>query len=247
MKYFFLVPVIYLYCDGWIKSSSILTGLATGLLVAAFLAYASFHISFGAYLIAFCRKPTKEKLIALSFDDGPHPEYTPQTLNILKQYDLKATFFVIGARIAGNENILKRIHTEGHQTGNHSFSHKNTFPLLGAKKMAADLLQCEQAIEQVTGCAVKWFRPPFGVTNPNVAKAVKIRNYKVAGWSIRSLDTVKTDKDKVVRRVVSKLHPGAVVLLHDHLPDTPYILEQIIVQAKEKGYEFVTVERLFSC
>ena len=222
------------------------SGLASFLLLAAFFGYASFDISFGYYLRAFCRKPTREKLLALTFDDGPHPEHTLQTLDILKQYDIKAGFFVIGERIAGNEHIVKRIQADGHQTGNHSFSHKKTFPWLGAKKMAADMLLCEQAICRVTGYEPKWFRPPFGITNPNVAKAVKMRGYQVAGWSIRSLDTVKSKKDEVVRRVVSKLRPGAVVLLHDHLPDTPYILEQIIRQAREQGYAFVTVEQLFS-
>jgi len=229
----------------WVKSGALMAGLMSSLLFAAFYIYATFDISFGLHLRAFCRKPIKEKLLALTFDDGPHPEHTLQALDVLKQYDVKATFFVIGSRIAGHEDIVKRIHAEGHQTGNHSFTHKNTFPFLSAKRMAADMLLCGQAIHEVTGCDAKWFRPPFGVTNPNVAKAVKTRNYKVAGWSIRSFDTVIADKDKVVRRVVSRLRPGAVVLLHDHLPDMPYILEQIIGQAKEKGYGFVTVEQLF--
>ena len=229
----------------WLRSETLWMIFGVFLLLSAFYVYTSFDLSFGYYLRAFCRKPTNEKTVALTFDDGPHPEHTPRVLDILKQYDVQATFFLIGRRIAGNEEIVRRIHAEGHQTGNHSFSHTNTFPFYGAKRMAADMLQCGQAICQVTGCVPEWFRPPFGVTNPNVAKAVKIRNYKVAGWSIRSLDTVKSDKEKVVRRIVSRLRPGAVVLLHDHLPNTPYIVEQIIRQAKEKGYDFVTVEQLF--
>ena len=216
------------------------------LMIAAFVAYyASFTISSGVYLHAFCRKSTKEKLVAFTFDDGPHPEHTSRVLDVLKQYDVKATFFVIGERIAGNEDILKRMQADGHQIGNHSFSHKKTFPLLGAKKMAADMQQCEQAIVQAIGCQTKWYRPPFGVTNPDVAKAVKIQGYQVAGWSIRSLDTIKSDSEKVVRRVVSRLRPGAVILLHDHLPNTSCILEQIILQAREKEYIFVTIKQLF--
>ena len=228
------------------ESGALWSGLAASLMVASFLAYASFTISFGFYLRAFCRKSTKEKFLALTFDDGPHPEYTHQVLDILQKHDIIATFFVIGERIAGNEDVLKRMQTSGHQIGNHSFLHKNTFPWLHANKMALDLLQCEQAIGQAIGYQTKWFRPPFGVTNPNVAKAVRIRGYRVAGWSIRSLDTVTSDKEKVVRRVVSRLQPGAVILLHDHLPNTPCIVEQIVRQAKEKGYTFLTVEQLFN-
>ena len=227
------------------ESGAIWTGLASGLMVIAFFTYASFSISFGLYLRAFCRKPTQEKLLALTFDDGPHPEYTPQVLDVLKQYDVKATFFVIGERIAGNEDILKRMPAEGHQIGNHSFSHKNTFPWLDAKKMASNLLQCEQAIEQAVGYQATWFRPPFGVTNPTMAKTVKMLGYRVAGWSIRSLDTIKRDKQKVVQRVVSRLKPGAVILLHDRLPETHRVAEQIIRQAKEKGYAFSTFEEMF--
>jgi peptidoglycan/xylan/chitin deacetylase (PgdA/CDA1 family) len=211
----------------------------------ALFVYASFSISFGFYLRAFCRKPTNEKLLALTFDDGPHFIYTKEVLDILKKNDVKATFFIVGNQIFFCKDILRRTLVEGHQIGNHSFTHKNNFPWLGVKKMASNLLQCEQAIEQAAGYQTKWFRPPFGVTNYDVAKAVKIRGYRVAGWSIRSLDTVMSDKEKVVRRVISRLRPGAVILLHDCLPNTPYIAEQIIRQAKGKGYTFVTVEEMF--
>jgi len=240
-----IIMTVNSFFQSLFASGAIWSGMASGLMVIAFFTYASFSISFGFYLRAFCRKITKEKLLALTFDDGPHAEYTPRVLDVLKQHDVKATFFVIGERIAGNEAILKRIQAEGHQIGNHTFSHKNTFPWLGVKKMALNLLQCEQVIEQVIGYQPNWFRPPFGVTNFNVAKAVKILGYRVAGWSIRSLDTVKLDKGKVVQRVVSRLRPGAVILLHDRLPNTPFVAEQIIRQAKEKGYTFVTVDEMF--
>ncbi|MDR1155183.1 MAG: polysaccharide deacetylase family protein [Bacteroidales bacterium] len=219
-------------------------GLGLLLLFTAFLIHASFSISSGFYVRAFCRRHTKEKLIALTFDDGPHPAYTPQVLDVLKQYGVKAAFFVIGERIAGNENILERTCMEGHLIGNHSFTHKNTFPLFGRAKMVFDLCLCDSTIARTVAPCSGWFRPPFGVINPNVAKAVKMLKYQVAGWSIRSLDTVKSDKDRVVKRVVSRLHPGAVILLHDPLPDAPYILEQVIRQAVGKGYRFARIDEL---
>ncbi len=215
--------------------------LLGGLLFVA--AYASFNIRSGVYVRAFCRKNTVSKRIALTFDDGPHPVYTPQVLDLLKQYNAKATFFVIGKNIENNEQVMKRIYENGHQIGNHSYTHRNTFPLLNPRKMADDLLQCEQAIEQSTGYKTEWFRPPFGVTNPFVAKALKTMNYRVAGWSIRSLDTI-FDKDKAVKRVVRRLKPGAIILLHDRLPDISYILEKILQQASDAGYDFTTIADL---
>jgi peptidoglycan/xylan/chitin deacetylase (PgdA/CDA1 family) len=239
--------IIFLQAVGTLSS---LWGWGLGffllLLLPAFLAYASFSISSGIYVRAFCCKRTREKLIALTFDDGPHPAYTPQVLDVLKRYGVKAAFFVIGERIAGNEDVLERACVEGHRIGNHSFTHKNTFPLLGLKRMAFDMHLCDSDVARATGQCAQWFRPPFGITNPNVAKAAKMLKYKVAGWSIRSLDTVKSDKDKVVKRVVSRLQPGAIVLLHDHLPDAAYILEQVIRQAAEKDYRFVTLDELES-
>lgn len=218
-------------------------GIVLILCIALFVWF-SFSVSLGFYVRTFCRKHTEQKLLALTFDDGPHPTYTPQVLDVLKRYGVKATFFVIGGCIAGNEGVLRRIHEEGHQVGNHSFSHKNTFPLLGKVSMMADMHRCESVITAVTGQRPRWFRPPFGVTNPNVAKAVKILNYRVAGWSIRSLDTVISDKDRVVKRVVLRLRPGRIILLHDHLPNTPYIMEELIRQAVEKGYRFATIDEL---
>jgi len=225
----------------FISYSVFWTSLSVGFFLIAFFGYASFNISFGLYLKAFCRKQTNEKIVSLTFDDGPHPENTLRVLDVLKKYNIKATFFVIGSQIVGNEDVLKRTVLEGHHVGNHSFSHKNTFPFFSTQKMVDDILYCEQAIFRSIGCKTKWFRPPFGVTNPNVSKAVKRTGYKVAGWSIRSLDTVKSDKDAVARRVVSKLHPGAVILLHDNLRDTPYILEEIIINALKQGYGFEIV------
>jgi peptidoglycan/xylan/chitin deacetylase (PgdA/CDA1 family) len=235
---FFLQAVFVFPSFFWIFPAVILIFLA-------YYGYACFNMSLGVYLSAFCRKHTREKLIALTFDDGPHPEHTYQVLDVLKKNDVKATFFVIGKNIAGNEAVLKKIYSDGHQIGVHSFSHRNIFPFSGKKKIAADLLQCEQAIVRTTGYKPTWFRPPFGVTNPDVAKAVNVREYKVAAWNIRSFDTVISNKNKIVKRVVSRLSPGAVVLLHDRLPHTPDVLEHIIRKAVEMGYGFVTVEQMF--
>ena len=213
-------------------------------LVIGFLVYASFNVRSGVYVKAFCSASPEKKQIAVSFDDGPHSIYTPLVLDVLAKYNIKATFFLIGKNIPGNEEILQRMVREGHQIGNHSYSHGNTFPVMNTPEMAGDLLLCEQMIEESTGYQVKWFRPPFGVTNPMVAAAVKERGYLVAGWNIRSLDTVKTTGN-VIRKIKSRIKPGAIILLHDHLPGCTSVLEDILPYAGNEGYSMVTIEELF--
>ncbi|MDR2037673.1 MAG: polysaccharide deacetylase family protein [Bacteroidales bacterium] len=214
-------------------------------LLLAFLVYASFHISSGVYVQAFCRGNTPDKKVALTFDDGPHEKYTPQVLDILYKYKAKASFFVIGKNVKGHEKILMRMKDDGHIIGVHSQTHHSAFPFFSVSKIIKELRLCARRIEYITGYAPVWFRPPFGVTNPSIASAIKKQDFLVAGWNIRSLDTV-IDKNRVIQKVLSRLQPGAIVLLHDHLPDAPYILEEILKHATEQGYEFVTVEEMYT-
>jgi len=110
--------------------------------------------------------------------------------------------------------------------------------------MEQDLMKTEGLFLKVTGMKPFLFRPPYGVTNPVVAKVAKNLGYKVIGWSVRSLDTVIMDADKITERVVERLHPGAVILMHDDRDVTPKALEMIITRAKEEGYRFVGLDEL---
>lgn len=205
--------------------------------VLAFLFYASYSIKSQVYVKALCRVKTAEKVVYLTFDDGPDAEQTPQVLDVLKRNNATATFFCIGSRIAGNEALLKRMADEGHQIGIHSFSHANGFPLYGRGRMIADIRQCQQAIEQATGSTTTLFRPPFGVTNPTISKAVKSLNLKTIGWSIRTYDTNGADHAKIARRISRQLCPGAIILLHDRLPQSAERLQMVIEAVKKAGYE----------
>ncbi|MBR2195106.1 MAG: polysaccharide deacetylase family protein [Salinivirgaceae bacterium] len=210
--------------------------------ILAFLFYASYSIKSQVYVKALCRVKTAEKVVYLTFDDGPDAEQTPQVLDVLKRNNAKATFFCIGSRIAGNEALLKRMADEGHQIGIHSFSHANGFPLFGRGRMLADIRRCQQAIEQATGSTTTLFRPPFGVTNPTIGKAVKNLNLKTIGWTIRTYDTNGANNAKIARRISRQLRPGAIILLHDRLPQSAERLQMVIEAVKVAGYEVGRLE-----
>ncbi len=164
--------------------------------------------------------------IQLSFDDGPHPTITPQILRILKKYNQKALFFCIGKNIEKYPETAKQIVQEGHKIGNHSYSHAYTFDFFSVKKVQKELQKTNEIIEKITGTECTVFRPPYGVTNPNIAKAVKNLNMQAVGWSIRSLDTLG-DKESIKNRI-KKAKPGDIILFHDTKENTPEILEDFL-------------------
>ena len=133
--------------------------------------YGCYYVGSNFFIKVFCSATTGQKEIAISFDDGPAPSYTTEILQLLKQDNIKATFFCIGNRIAGNENILKQIQEGGHVIGNHSYSHHFWFDMFSSKKMLADMKMMDHEMEKVTGLRPKLFRPPYGVTNPNLKKS----------------------------------------------------------------------------
>lgn len=206
------------------------------LLVLVFLFYASYSIQAGIYLKACCRIPTDEKIVILTFDDGPDEFQTPKVLDVLKEYGVTATFFCIGSKVKGNEAIVRRIVEEGHSIGNHSYTHTWRFPLLSTEKMKADLLLCQEQLEEVTKQKVSLFRPPYGVTNPTIAKAVNELGYRTIGWNIRTLDTQSLSHDKIIKRIRRRLRPGAVLLLHDRMPESDILLKRILDELGRKGY-----------
>ncbi|WP_129021702.1 polysaccharide deacetylase family protein [Edaphocola flava] len=185
------------------------------------------------------------KPVALTFDDGPH-ECTPAILDILKQEQVPATFFVIGKNIAGKEALLQRMASEGHLIGNHSFSHSVHFDWQSTRQMKADIQQCSDAITAVTGTAPTIFRPPFGVTNPNLARAIQGLNLVSVGWTIRSMDTVAKDADALLQKILKQVKSNSTVLLHDRCPITVQILPELIRNLKERGYTFTFPVRMES-
>lgn len=212
--------------------------------VMAFFFYASYSIRACIYMRVFCHKQTEEKIIAITFDDGPDPIQTPKVLKVLRERHIPACFFCIGNKIKGNEELLRQIIKEGHNIGNHSFSHSGYFPLYRFKRMHYDLITCQQELEKVTGQPVQWFRPPFGVTNPTIAKAVRKLGVTPIGWNIRTLDTQQPSPEKIIKRIKKRLVPGSILLLHDRMPDSDKLLVQILDFIEKEGYTVVPLDKL---
>jgi len=210
------------------------------------LVYASYEISSGFYVKAYCRKKTTEKVVALTFDDGPHPENTEKVLSVLKRWEVEAAFFCIGENVKKYPSLAERMFIEGHLIGNHSYSHVNSFPLLKKEKMVQDIRKADDVIYASTGVPVHYFRPPFGITNPLVKKALKHFDYYVIGWSIRSFDTTTDNVEKIVARIERQIKPGAVILMHDRLPYSAEVLERVLTFLTENGYEVKRVDKLFN-
>lgn len=210
------------------------------------LFYASYSIQAGFYLKALCRGEKNEKVLSLTFDDGPHPVHTFEVLEILKEYGAPATFFCIGREAEKYPEVVQRIGSEGHVIGNHSYTHSGFFPLYTCKKMEKDLRRSREIVERISGRPVTLFRPPFGVTNPTVGKAVKKAGYRTIGWNIRSFDTRKETQDRIFRRIVRQVKPGSVILLHDRLPGCAPLLKRLLDYLKEQQYRIISIEEMFN-
>lgn len=212
-----------------------------------FLVWASADIASGIYLKAICKGRITDKVVALTFDDGPDGDMTPRVLDILQQYGITATFFLIGNRVKNNPDIVARLYKEGHIVANHTYSHLGTFPLSGSGRVKQEIEDTNKAIFSVVGKVPHLFRPPFGVTNPIIGKVVKQKDLTTIGWSIRSLDTIsKRSRNEVCEKVVGSLHPGAIILLHDVCQSADVLLKRLIPMILEQGYRIVPLDKLLT-
>jgi peptidoglycan-N-acetylglucosamine deacetylase len=205
-----------------------------------------YYVGSNFFIKIVCKANTDKKEIAISFDDGPAENYTQKILAILNTENVKATFFCIGNRIAGNEAILKQVQADGHIIGNHSYSHHFWFDMYSTQKMQDDLKQMDAEMERVTGLKPKLFRPPYGVTNPNLAKAIKNGGYTPVGWSVRSMDTVIKDGKKLLDKINEGIKPGAVFLFHDTSKTTLDVLPEFIQEVKKRGYNIIPLDKLLA-
>ena len=206
----------------------------------------SSFISSNYHVKAYCSNPLEtQKNIAITFDDGP-TEMTLSILDVLKKHDAKATFFCIGKNIEKHPEILKRIIEEGHVVGNHSYSHSDLFDFYRKKCVIEELRKTDALIMAVSGKKPEFFRPPYGVTNPSIRKALEVTKHKVIGWNVRSLDAVIKNEKTIFNRIIKRVSPGGIVLLHDTSMHTVKVLEQLLRFLHENKYKVVSLEHLLN-
>ncbi|WP_460193387.1 polysaccharide deacetylase family protein [Thermosynechococcus sp. FA-CM-4201] len=192
--------------------------------------------------------PPEQKLVALTFDDGPDPTYTPQVLDILAQEKVKGTFFAIARAVAARPELAQRIVREGHVLANHSWSHGYHSFNPGAAQHEVD--QSQQLIADISGANIKLFRPPGGNLHNGLVSRASQQGYGVVMWSVDPQDWFpRQTSDRIVNTVVQQAHAGAIVLLHDgggSRRATVAALPRIIAELRAKGYQFVTVPELIA-
>lgn len=192
------------------------------------------------------RVSDKGKMIALTFDDGPHKKYTEEILDILNEYSIKATFFVVGVCAEKYPEIIAREIAEGHEIGNHTYSHlhlKNA----NISEIAGEIDKTEQLLIQNNGYSTTLFRPPEGVCNDKVRSVAKDMNYSLVLWTVDTKDWVPSSCESIVNSVLGSVDGGEIILMHDYVvgkSNTPDALRIIIPKLLEEGYTFVTVSEL---
>lgn len=182
--------------------------------------------------------------IAITFDDGPIPVMTEKILDVLNTHKVPAAFFCIGNRVHDYPALIKRMHESGHLIGNHSYWHGPMFDLQSPDKIAKELADTDVAIQRAINKKPNFFRPPFGVTNPMVASAVKRRGYKTIGWTVRSFDTMTKNGNALLDRVTKSLKGGDVILFHDYSTATLEMLPAFLEQVAILGLKIVRVDEL---
>ena len=209
------------------------------------VAWGAFHIRGNFFLKAIHRGDATNRQIALTFDDGPHPIYTPEVLKLLGRYNAKATFFCIGKNVMQHSEIVREIHAGGHVVGNHSYSHASTIDFKGTNGWLEELQQTDAVIMQAIGRRPRFFRPPYGVTTPHLASAIRTSGHRVIGWRVRPYDTLGSRSPaRIVRTILRKVKPGAIILLHDTHNRIVPVLEQLLPELRQHGYTLVTVAEL---
>lgn len=191
-------------------------------------------------------KGQQKHSVALTFDDGPVPGKTESILNVLAAHNVHAAFFCIGNRVADNHTLVSKIHTAGHLVCNHSYWHRFTFDLQSASAIGKELDDTNAVIHNLIGRKPVFFRPPYGVTNPMVAKAVRAREITTVGWSIRSFDTVINDGPELLKKITRNLKGGDIILLHDHGKVTTEILPSLLNHINTVGLKIVRLDELLN-
>ena len=206
----------------------------------------STNVQLNFFVNAYNQNPDyPENVVALSFDDGPVAE-TLEILDILDKFEARAAFFCVGKNIQKNPEIFKEIISRGHIVGNHTFSHTRKMGFLSSKTILKEIKDCDEIAEKTTGLKLNLFRPPFGIINPKTKKALQDTGHKVIGWNTRPYDAVTKSPEVIINRITKNLKSGDLILLHDNMPKTAAILEQLLVILRQRNFRTVRPDKLFN-
>lgn len=222
------------------------------ILIYTLLIFLYFTVSFtlaffpcsGFHHRVICKGNRQKKCISLTFDDGPDPDHTSAILEILRKHGVNATFFLCGSKIEQHPELIKAIDRDGHIIGNHTFSHAVWFDFFSTRRMIRELRQTNDLIHRHTGKTPRYFRPPYGVINPMLSRAVTIIGLLTVCWSQRSFDTVSGDSSRTLNKLIRNLKPGSIILLHERTLFVKDHLEALIRNIAEQGYEIKPLPEL---
>ena len=199
------------------------------------------------------RVGTQKKIVALTFDDGPSPLWTPKILDALKAADIKATFFMIGYHVQEYPEVARRVVEEGHMIANHGFAHSVMLYYTSAE-IEEEIKYTEYVIKEITGRTTQYFRPPKAWLTPKIKRKIKSMGYDIVLWSLNSKDWVSFSHASMVRYLVSKVQNGDILLFHDSgsvlsreggdRGETVKSISLLAKTLKDKGFQFVTIEEL---
>jgi peptidoglycan/xylan/chitin deacetylase (PgdA/CDA1 family) len=208
--------------------------------IGASVLSANFHFN------SVCSLNTKEKVVAITFDDGLHGEDTEKVLTVLKKHKVTCTFFCVGKKIGSDVSLIKKMDEAGHIIANHSYTHSNLFDLQTTSKLTEEIELTNKAIKEAIGKIPLLFRPPYGVATPALGRAIKRKCMISVGWNIRSFDTSTKNPDKVFEKIKQKIKPGVIILLHDRVKDCDKVVELLLNYLEDNKYAVINIDKLIN-
>ena len=197
---------------------------------------------------AYYAKDTEEKILYLTFDAGYENGHTEAILDALKKHNAPATFFVVGTYLEGNPDLVKRMLEEGHTVGNHTYHHKDMSQLSDVSAFSEELTSVEELYKEITGEEMtKFYHPPQGKYSESNLKMAKDLGYKTFFWSLAYVDWYENDqptKEEAFDKLLTRIHPGAIVLLHSTSATNAEILDELLTKWEEMGYTFHALSEL---
>ena len=199
-----------------------------------------------AKLATYSQVRVDQPYIAMTFDDGPSSENTPRLLEMLKQRNIKATFFLIGENAAANPDLVRRILAEGHEIGNHSWTHPQ-LSKLSDDRVTAEITKTQDAIKDASGYTPTLLRPPYGAITARQREWIENQfGLNIILWSVDPLDWKRPGASVITQRILSQVRPGAIILSHDIHKQTIDAMPATLDGLISKGYKFVTVTQLIA-